>query len=283
MGVVRTDKWLTLYLKQWLAKRNGIEKYKLQQQTIIYPLAERFQTEDIQGFHHYLNHLGLFSADTNIESTLETFFNKNWWYIVQDQFERLKKKWGGPDIPIYLFPVEAKHPIITVDLGKKMGLTLPKLIILFIDGLIKEDDVRALVTHEYHHACRLSNTEETEETIPLVESMLMEGLAELAVNEEVGKHALAGWTSYYDDTWQDTWFERWLKPHLFLKGRDNHYLYLYGASTLGIPKWLGYYWGYLVVQTINTKYPATTKEWLGRSSSEILKMYATTMEGSKWN
>ena len=125
MGVVRTDKWLQLYWKYWRQKESDIEKYQWQQQTLIHPLIEHFQLKDVHSLHHYLLEIGLFHPDLDIESTLEQFHKKKWWHIVHSWFKHLQKKWAGPDVPIYLFPVEPRNEMISSKLGRKMGLTLP--------------------------------------------------------------------------------------------------------------------------------------------------------------
>ncbi|WP_100404863.1 DUF2268 domain-containing protein [Bacillus solitudinis] len=269
MGVVRTNKWIELYTKHWSKERKN-EWYMLQQQTFIHPLLQQFQTKDANGLHQYLLEMGLCRPDVDLSETLETFRKKDWWRVIQEHFHLLKEKWSGPEVPIYLFPVELRHEMIRTHLGGKMGLSLPNLILLFIDSNTGVDDVRALLTHEYHHVCRLEVTKETEETITLLESMVMEGLAELAVEDVIGKHALAGWTSHYNQLWKKEWVERWISPHLLLKGREKHFHYLYGSVQLGIPKWLGYYYGFQVVQSAMKNEPnRDTVLWLRCPAKEI--------------
>ena len=249
MGVVRTDVWFRIYCQKWKEANTLAKKMNLQRQVIIEPLCDVFDTDDTEALQQYLFQAGLARPDISINKELEEWLEHHPWSEVQEQLSYLQKKWIGPDVKIYLLPIEKRNTFLIKQLGGKMGLTFPNAIILFIHSSVKKKELLALVTHEYHHICRLMHTKETEETMSLLESMVMEGLAEYAVKEELGSKNNAPWTKYYDRVWNELWFEQWIKPNLFLKGRHRHQMYLYGDERRGIPLWLGYYTGYRLIDS----------------------------------
>lgn len=62
-----------------------------------------------------------------------------------------------------------------------------------------DNEIRALLVHEYNHVCRLAKNDKQEENYILLDSIILEGLAENAVRELVGEEYLAKWTSYYTE------------------------------------------------------------------------------------
>ncbi|KHF38808.1 DUF2268 domain-containing protein [Halalkalibacter okhensis] len=269
MGVVRTDKWLYHYNNRWMNATTMEEKVECQRDVIIRPLCNIFSTDDILGLHQYLIRMGLFLPDQSINLEYEKWSESLPWFIIQDQFLKLKKKWNGPDAKIYILPMNQKDPFLRTELGGKTGLSLDNAIVLFIDSTTTKEDLQALITHEYNHICRLSRMNQSEESVTFLESMIMEGLAEFAVKEELGKSACASWTTRYDHVSIGPWFERWVRPHLWKEGRQNYLSYLYGNKELGIPLWLGYYTGYKMVQSA-TNETDTTIQLLPLSADAFL-------------
>ncbi|MFC0472311.1 DUF2268 domain-containing protein [Halalkalibacter kiskunsagensis] len=270
MGVVRTDKWLRAYKIKSKKTKTLEEQYDCQRDVITRPLCEVFSTKDEAGLHQYLLQMGLFRPGQSIELVYDRWKETSPWAIVQQQFQKLKEKWNGPDIKIYTLPMNDDNTFLSDELGGKTGLSLPHAIILFIKANVTKEDLLALITHEYHHVCRLQTIKQPEDSMKLLESLVMEGLAEFAVKEEVGPHACAAWTYRYDHVWNDVWFERWIRPNLQLKGRKNHHPFLYGSKEGGIPLWLGYYTGYKIVNTATTQRD-TTSNLLGLSADLIFE------------
>jgi uncharacterized protein YjaZ len=270
MGVVRTDKWLDAYKYKWNQAKTLQEKIDCQLDVIIQPLSDVFSTNDKVGLHHFLLQMGLFHPEQSIDIEYEKWTESVPWLVIQKQFIKLKKKWNGPEIKIYILPLTNQNPFLESQLGAKTGLTIQNAILLFIRSYTSQDDLLALITHEYHHICRLNITKMSESSMPLLESMIMEGLAEFAVKEEVGIDACASWTSRYDGRWNDDWYDQWLKPNLYLKGRKSHTPFLYGSEERRIPLWLGYYAGYKIVDTA-AKMTDTTRSLLAVPAEKILR------------
>ncbi|MBS4465087.1 DUF2268 domain-containing putative Zn-dependent protease, partial [Lactococcus garvieae] len=56
----------------------------------------------------------------------------------------------------------------------------------------------------------------------------------------------APWTKYYTDSWKEEWYPRFIEKRLSQKGRRFYKDVLYGKESMGIPKMLGYYYGYMI-------------------------------------
>ncbi|MDY0396169.1 DUF2268 domain-containing putative Zn-dependent protease [Virgibacillus halophilus] len=96
----------------------------------------------------------------------------------------------------------------------------------------------------------------------------MEGLAEHAVSEQVGKAHLAGWTSYYSSKQLDGFWKKWVKPNKDLpKFRHKHFDLLFGTGLY--PKMLGYCVGYFLVEKYIQKHKSSSKELLHTPSYQL--------------
>lgn len=277
LSVVRTDKWINYFLQDLQMRSSQLNAYQAQRKWFVDPLTKWFEGDIVEQLHPFLVEQGLFLASEQDLADLEDLASRPIWETVQSQFLQLKKLWGGPDLPIYLLPVNKgiKDP------SKKAGISFPFALFLFVGTHLSDQEIQSLVVHEYHHAVRLMHTNETEESITLLESMLMEGLAERAVLEYVGREQLAPWTSLYDDQFEKKWIKKWITPNLDRKSRSAHRKYLYGDARLKIPPLLGYYVGYQLAKTAHVKRPAwKTTDWLtfkGAESQAFLKEVLKSM------
>lgn len=277
MSVVRTDKWIKYFLQDVQIRSSQNNLYEAQKKWFVDPLTKRFNGEVTEQFHPFLLEQGLFLANEEDLADLETLAARPIWETVQSQFLHLKKLWGGPDLPIYLLPVNKGIN----DPSKKAGISFPFALFLFVGTHLNDQEIQSLVIHEYHHAVRLMHTNETEDSITLLESMYMEGLAERAVLEYVGNEQLAPWTSLYDDRFDKKWYKKWVAPHLERKGRSAHRKYLYGDARLKIPPLLGYYVGYQLAKASHDKRPNwKTTDWIafvGADCQDLLKEVLKSM------
>ncbi len=243
MAVIRTNKWGEMFLKHVRAQKDSELTY---QRLFAQPLQPLFQFGTDTELAMYLEKVGLFTIkDTD---ALSLFITKNYWSVLQEKFLQLKEAWNGPNVPVYLLLANEQLKKRQTDVKGMMGLSFQNGIVLIVPETIEVNDLFALLIHEYHHVCRLSHTKENEETITLLESMVMEGLAELAVKEWLGEAYLAPWTSLYDKTWNDKWAVIFIHKKLQLKGRRRYKDHLYGNAKKHIPPMLGYYFGYQLCQ-----------------------------------
>ena len=114
-----------------------------------------------------------------------------------------------------------------------------------------KDDWRSILAHEYHHACRLTQKKVDLEKVSLLESVVIEGLAEYAVYDTYGKRYTAPWVNQRNEKeLMDIWKEKFV-PELNLRGQQKHREYLYGDRRSKLPRWIGYQLGYKIVEKLS--------------------------------
>ena len=163
-------------------------------------------------------------------------------------------------VPIYILPITEGF--------SKNGIAYKNGIILFISSQLTTQQLQALLTHEYHHICRRHLLKEP---LSLLDSILMEGLAEDAVETRFGKDALSPWTERYSTKEVQHLWNRHFILKLHQKGLPQHQVFLYGDPQQGLPQWIGYCTGYRIVQAFKTNYgPVNTKALLSMPSEDIV-------------
>ncbi|GLC89531.1 DUF2268 domain-containing protein [Lysinibacillus piscis] len=182
-----------------------------------------------------LQQQGLFQAQE------ELTIQNGYWQVVQREFEILQKRWAGPDIPIYLFPITQEQKVTN-----KNGVSYPNALFLFI-GEIEEQELQALFAHEYNHVCRLSYLGKSLADMTLLDAVILEGLAEYAVEELYSKQWQAEWLNTYSSKEMLEMWQQYFYPQLEQQGIDHHVEFLYGGGKL--PPWIGYCIGYQIVKT----------------------------------
>ena len=182
------------------------------------------------------------------------------WQITLDQLKTLMLDWEGPDTPIYIFPIARGF--------EKNGVAYKKGICLFISAKITEKELRALLTHEYHHMCRRIFVNEHP---TLMDSIIMEGLAEDAVENLFGSDYLSPWTKNYSlDELQNYWESHFITA-LYQRGLSLHQPFLFGDNLLNLPPWIGYCMGYQIVQSFKDQCgPYSVKELMQINAEDII-------------
>lgn len=151
--------------------------------------------------------------------------------------------WGGPNIPVFIFPSDTKNRKLQEDFNGKTGLAFKDKLFLFISKDNSVEEIRALFTHEYNHVCRLSKFKKSEEIYVLLDTIILEGLAENAVSESLGEGLTATWTTYYSNEDLEEMWDNIIKPNMHtLRSDHKHQEILYGlrsypkrlATVLGI-------------------------------------------------
>lgn len=108
------------------------------------------------------------------------------------------------------------------------------------------------VIHEYHHHLRHGQVALDGSDGTLISRLVFEGLAEHFVMEVRG-HTSAPWLGTASD---DYLWSLWPKYQTVLKVRGRETSpYLFGDSTLGLPRWSGYAIGFLLVQRYRQIHP----------------------------
>lgn len=266
MGVIRTDRWLRDYLKK--GKNVPMHhRFFLQFETILQPIYPYFRHLHPREFHEMLLLQGMFLPGIEDEEFVEAIVKTKIWEVVKKEYEALRNEWEGPEAFIYIFPVNERNELIMNELGGKTGISFKEKVFLFVSHQTKLSGIRALLTHEYHHTCRLHQLNRDERELTLLDSIIVEGLAEFAVYERFGASELGKWTNMYHKEELQLIWEQIFDERLFLRGKDYHSIYLYGSESRQIPQWAGYALGYELVKSCRL----STKQLLKLDSEEILK------------
>ncbi len=271
LSVVQTQKWLYEFVKE--CKEKSIVDYaSVQCETICNPLKKAFPKVHSQAMQQELLNHGLFDPFEwfKIETVVEEMEKQNVWKIIEKEFQSLKKIWNGPNVPIYIFPIKRGLLGFRKDMHRKNGVAYKEAIFLFLSTDLSKEEIKAMLAHEYNHACRLHFINLSPEKTPLKESLIIEGLGEYAVKDLYGEKLLAPWTNLYPfDQALQIWKKHFL-PSLSIKGLTNHHAFLYGQKGSPLPKWIGYYIGYQIIDTYQEQHGPFKKNELYQKSADTL-------------
>jgi len=253
-------------------KHSQDDLYTIQCRSIGDPLVEFLPDFISEELHYHLLMHGLFEPTEwrEIERTVKQLEDKKVWQFVDLELQRLRNIWSGPEISIFIFPIKQRN-LHSIDvLPRKNGLAYKKCLFLFLSSELKVEEVSALLAHEYNHICRLDYLGKKENEVSLLDSLIVEGLGEYSVKDLYGRQWLAPWTFLY--TFEEA-FPLWkmhFVPSLHLIGVVNHYPFLYGEEEGRLPKWIGYYIGFQIIDTYQKRHDPFRKNELYQLSSEEL-------------
>ncbi|RHW34988.1 hypothetical protein D1B33_13165 [Lysinibacillus yapensis] len=273
MAVINTLAYLNKIID--LSKeKTGEELLELHREILCTPVKEYFPNASLEDLHFELLVQGLFhpSESEEIRGVVESLKAIEVWLTIQKEFERLKNLWKGPDVPVYIYPLTKERPYLEGFEVKKNGVAFNNVIFLFVTPELEEIELKALFAHEYHHACRLSFLNKAHQEMELLDSLLIEGMAESAVEELYGETWLSPWTKWYSQEEGVSLWRKYFVNHLRLEGVDRHQIFLFGNEEEGLPKWIGYCLGYQIVQSFLKQNGLIQQQALYKiPSKEILK------------
>lgn len=253
MSVVDTDRWLQRLRNTPLKICDRLRKY--------FPGVTA-----VEIFQHLTMH-GMYQAPLK-EEKVEKLQKNNVWDVVRGLEYKLSKKWSGPDIPIFIFPSDSKNQELARHFNGKSGLAFVDKLFLFVSEKNAKNDVRALFIHEYNHVCRLTKFKKEENDYTLLDTIILEGLAENAVYECLGEKHTSEWTAYYSGNELKKMWKQFILPSSRLsKNKQKHQQLLFGRGFY--PNMAGYAVGYYLVRQYIKKNNLTSKELL-RIPSEII-------------
>lgn len=233
MGIIRTDRWLE-------------EDYS-RPTKLCERLQPYFKGQSPDEIYSQLMKFGMYRPSWGSKRNLDEMINYKAWNQVEKLFFKYKNKWSGPDIPVFLFPLEQSGGFLFRRGGRnKAGVSYPDKMFLFLSRYDDPKEIEALLVHEYHHVCRMRALNKKMEEYTLLDSIIIEGLAEYAVYKNCGKSYLANWCSMYSERELDAYWSRILEKHLKKKRTDRiHDELLYGGGR--VPPLLGYSMGYNII------------------------------------
>ncbi|MFD1928482.1 DUF2268 domain-containing protein [Sporosarcina siberiensis] len=271
MPVIDTYLWLSKFsiaYDQQLTK----SPYTLQCALLCAPIVNKFpdyNSEELQ--YEFLNY-GLFnpSESEGLEKRVMKMKSRKFWEFINLEYQLLKNVWQGPEVSIYIFPITNLDFVGATP--TKNGVAYKNALFLFLSENLSSEEIRALFAHEYNHICRLHFLAMEPNRMPLMDSLIIEGLAEYAVRDLYGERWLGPWNNLYSyEKALNIWLTVFIHS-IHLKGLKNHRKFLYGEKKSPLPEWIGYSIGYQIVDTYqNNCGPFTTLELLQMSSEELIK------------
>lgn len=255
MSVIQTEKWLEKYYTNPITLCEQLEKY--------------FNQVPAKEIHQYLSFYGMYRRPNIPKKTMINSMNAlDIWNVVREEEKHLRKEWNAPQIPIFIFPSDQTNRKLMRDSGGKSGVAFKDKLFLFVSDKSSLDEIRALFTHEYNHVARLYHYRKQEKEQILLDSMILEGLAENAVRERLGEQHLASWTTYYSTNQLESIWKKLLYPaRNHKKSNPKHDTLLIGLKLY--PKMIGYAVGYHLVKKYIEKHDISIKNLLQLSSEKI--------------
>lgn len=245
MGIIRTDNWLEEEFNRPIK--------------ICEKLLPVFEGHSASKVYDQLTDFGMYRASRRTEDIFMAMKENMVWEEVEGIFQKYKRNWGGPDIPIYLFPIGQNRSFFFRQEEKvKGGVSYPDKMFLFLSDRITSQELEALFVHEYHHICRLNKQTKRFDQYTLLDSIIIEGLAEYSVLVHCGRNYLADWCTMYTRAELNDFWEKFLQGNLDIKKNERkHDDLLFGAGR--IPKLLGYAAGFKIVEDYYRTNPYSTK------------------------
>ncbi|MDO7486459.1 hypothetical protein Q5O89_12675 [Peribacillus frigoritolerans] len=117
MGVISTNEWMR---KDFNRPVQMMERLK----------STFNDTLDAEMIYHHLMKHGMYSPNQKTKLTWEDLKENNVWEKTQSLFTAYKKLWGGPDVPIYIFPLMSSG-IWNKKVETKSGLAFKDKLFLF--------------------------------------------------------------------------------------------------------------------------------------------------------
>ncbi|WP_246938617.1 DUF2268 domain-containing protein [Bacillus pinisoli] len=237
MAVIDTKEWLS---------QSGENPIQLCEHLVKY-----FKGNSPREIYDYLCLYGMYKPSIfNRNKEVNQLIELDYWSEVDKLYRSLRKKQKGPDIPVFIFPINQRETRMMEENKGKSGLAFYDKLFMFLSPNLEIIEIKALLTHEYHHVCRLKYLNKEEESMTLLDAMVLEGLAELSVKEECGEDQNASWTRFYSDDQLLKWYNEFIEPNKHItKRHPKYHELLFGLK--GYPRMLGYAVGlYMVKQAL---------------------------------
>lgn len=248
MGIIRTNEWLAQEFDRPLSMMKKLQS----------PFTE---VKPEQLYRHLQTH-GMYKPNDQSKRAYNVLMEQDVWHKTEQLFTTYQKLWNGPDVPIYIFPLNTAQRATET----KSGLAYKHSLFLFFNNRITEKEIEAVFIHEYHHVCRLHRLKNKKNT--LLDTMIMEGLAERTVEKYLGSELLANWTKIYRESEFKRLWTRYIEAHLLTKRSEPlHDRIMLGK--FGIPPMLGYWSGYQLVKNAGL---ISVKKSFAISPEEIIEL-----------
>lgn len=252
MGVLRTDKW---------------------EERSQHPLAickRAVPDEDERRFYQYLRNFGMYKPDKEIEVKWKELAELDVWQEVGRFLQTYRSQWRGPDVDIFIFPIDQTNAMLMRNSKGRSGLAFKDKMFLFLSGQTDKIDRESLFVHEYHHVVRMNRLKKLSSQYTLLDSLVFEGLAEYAVKTYCGESSLADWTHRHDEASMRAYWKRMYEPNLEILKKDPRHDELLFGSKRQLPHLLGYSMGYWLVSSYMKRRKVRITETFSLPSERIL-------------
>ncbi|MEC1177930.1 DUF2268 domain-containing putative Zn-dependent protease [Metasolibacillus meyeri] len=269
MGIIETTPMLAKVVA--LCSNQSVEKItEVHCDVLCAPLQKLFPWASKEAIQYELLSNGLFQP-FEWQQAEQLLQNIEIWSILEQEYERLRTLWHGPDVEIYILP-------ITMGASKKNGIVYRNGLFLFVSEGLHVEELRALLAHEYNHICRLHYLNREPSQLTLQDSLIIEGLAECAVEELYGEQWLLPWTKRYTVGQVLPIWEKYFTPALQLVDVEKHQPFLFGNYE-NLPSWIGYCIGYRIVKSFQETNDLTAVQLLHMPTEIIVDGAILEKEG----
>ncbi len=249
VGIIRTNEWL----------KDDFDRPLFIMKKLQSPFTE---AKPEQLYRHLQKH-GMYQPNNQSKKIYKHLLEQEVWEKTEQLFATYQQLWNGPDVPIYIFPLGTGQRAMEM----KSGLAFKHSLFLFFNSQISEKEIEAVLIHEYHHVCRLHRLKNKKST--LLDTMVMEGLAERTVEKYLGSEFLAHWTKIYQESEFQRLWSRYVEENIMTQ-RNNPLHDRIMLGKFGYPRMLGYWSGYQLVKSAGL---FSVKKSFSISPEEIMKLY----------
>jgi uncharacterized protein YjaZ len=255
MGIIQTDQWLQQEFNQPTRVCERLTPY--------------FKGQKGREIYHQLIRYGMFQPSRASRNTFEKMVSNHTWAKIEEIYNLYTEKWSGTKIPVFLFPINQNSGFFRKDDQRKSGVSFTDKMFLFLSADMDLKEIEALFVHEYHHVCRLNMLKGNLDDYTLLDSIIIEGLAEQAVLKNCGKKYLAEWCNLYTEKQIVQFWERFFKNHLYVKKTEKlHDDLLYGHGRF--PRLAGYATGFSIVHEYYQTHPYSTKKSFALRAKDLI-------------
>ncbi|HDX9579860.1 TPA: DUF2268 domain-containing protein [Bacillus pseudomycoides] len=221
--------------------------------------------------YRFLVSKGMFRPVAGGEKEIDRLQKERVWEQLAVEYKKLQEWLNGPNIPIFILLSDPYNRTVQQEYNGKAGLAMRNALFLFVSSQNSIAELKALLTHEYHHICRIHACERKEEAYTILDTMMMEGLAEYAVYERYGERYYAPWVSYYNKEEAIKLWCRYIQDKQEIQRGTREHDTLLNGRGLFYPEMLGYAVGFHIVKDCVERKQWDTTTLLGMEAKAILE------------
>ncbi len=233
--------------------------------SICEELKGTFEGEPPRKVYQHLANFGMYKPSRKTKEIYTSLVKEDVWAKCDKFLKKYQKLWNGPDIPIYIFPFNQSNR----GNDNKSGLSFSDMMFLFIGDIEDEKELEALFIHEYHHVCRIHYQKKDVDNYSLLDSIIIEGLAEHSVQIHCGEKYNADWCRKYKEEELEEYWSKYLKDNLDVNKND----YVHDALLFGLGKYpdmLGYCYGFHLITKFKKQKSFSEKAYFILESEKFL-------------